>query len=38
MIIDGIKVTFEGIEDATPEEALNYNAYVRERVKHDTTL
>ncbi|MBR0288977.1 MAG: hypothetical protein IJQ82_08370 [Selenomonadaceae bacterium] len=34
MLIDGIKVTFEGIADATPEEALNYIAYVRERVKN----
>ena len=33
MLIDGVKVTFDGIADATPEEALNYIAYVRERVK-----
>ena len=38
MLIDGIKVTFEGIADATSEEALNYIAYARERVKHDTKL
>ena len=34
MLIDGIKVNFEGIAAATPEEALNYIVYVRERVKN----
>ena len=32
MIVDGVKVNFVGIDDATREEAQNYVAYVRERV------
>lgn len=32
MTIDGVKVSFIGISDATREEAANYVAYVRERV------
>lgn len=32
MTIDGVKVSFKGISDATREEAANYVAYVRERV------
>ncbi len=32
MIIDGVKVNFIGIDDATREEAANYVAYVRGRV------
>ena len=31
MIVDGVKVNFSGIDDATREEAANYLAYVRER-------
>ena len=30
-IIDGVKITFVGIDDATRDEAANYLAYVRER-------
>ena len=32
MIVDGVKVNFYGIDDATREEAINYVAYVRGRV------
>ena len=32
MIVDGVKVNFTGIDDATREEAANYVAYVRGRV------
>ncbi|MBR3050002.1 MAG: hypothetical protein IKI08_02120 [Selenomonadaceae bacterium] len=32
MIVDGVKVNFIGIDDATREEAANYVAYVRGRV------
>lgn len=32
MIVDGVKVSFIGIDDATREEAANYVAYVRGRV------
>lgn len=32
MIVDGVKVSFTGIDDATREEAQNYVAYVRGRV------
>ena len=32
MIVDGVKVNFVGIDDATREEAANYDAYVRGRV------
>ena len=32
MIVDGVKVNFVGIDDATREEAANYVAYVRGRV------
>lgn len=32
MIVDGVKVNFLGIENATREEASNYVAYVRGRV------
>ena len=32
MVVDGVKVNFIGIEDATREEATNYIAYVRGRV------
>jgi len=32
MIVDGVKVNFSGIDDATREEAANYVAYVRGRV------
>ena len=32
MIVDGVKVNFVGIDDATRDEAANYVAYVRERV------
>ncbi len=32
MIVDGVKVSFVGIDDATREEAANYVAYVRGRV------
>ena len=32
MIVDGVKVNFLGIDDATREEAANYVAYVRGRV------
>ena len=32
MIVDGVKVNFTGLDDATREEAANYVAYVRERV------
>lgn len=32
MIVDGVKVNFIGIDDATREEATNYIAYVRGRV------
>ena len=31
MIVDGVKVNFVGIDDATRDEAANYLAYVRER-------
>ena len=31
MIVDGVKVNFVGIDDATRDEAENYLAYVRER-------
>ena len=37
MVIDGVKVTFDGISDATREEAANYVAYVRERVNEPVT-
>lgn len=37
MTIDGVKVTFDGIDDATREEAQNYVAYVRERVNEPVT-
>jgi len=33
MIVDGVKVNFFGMDDATREEAQNYVDYVRERVK-----
>lgn len=32
MIVDGVKVNFIGIDDATREEAQNYVSYVRGRV------
>ena len=32
MVVDGVKVNFIGIDDATREEAANYVAYVRGRV------
>ena len=32
MIVDGVKVNFIGIDDATREEAQGYVAYVRGRV------
>lgn len=32
MIVDGVKVSFIGLDDATREEAANYVAYVRGRV------
>ncbi len=32
MIVDGVKVNFIGMDDATREEAANYVAYVRGRV------
>ena len=32
MVVDGVKVNFFGIDDATREEAQNYVAYVRGRV------
>ena len=32
MTVDGVKVNFVGIDDATREEAANYVAYVRGRV------
>ena len=32
MVVDGVKVNFIGIDDATREEATNYIAYVRGRV------
>ena len=32
MIVDGVKVNFVGIDDATREEAANYVTYVRGRV------
>ena len=32
MIVDGVKVSFVGLDDATREEAANYVSYVRERV------
>lgn len=32
MIVDGVKVNFVGMDDATREEAQNYVSYVRERV------
>lgn len=32
MVVDGVKVNFIGIDDATREEATNYVAYVRGRV------
>jgi len=32
MIVDGVKVNFVGIDDATRDEAANYVAYVRGRV------
>ena len=32
MIVDGVKVNFVDIDDATREEAANYLAYVKERV------
>ena len=32
MIVDGVKVSFTGLDDATREEAANYVAYVRGRV------
>ena len=31
MIVDGVKVNFVGIDDATRDEAANYLAFVRER-------
>ena len=31
MLIDGVKVNFIGIDDATAEEAQNYVNYVRQR-------
>lgn len=37
MVIDGVKVTFDGIDDATRKEAANYVAYVRERVNMPVT-
>ncbi|MBE8954653.1 MAG: hypothetical protein SR2Q5_03140 [Quinella sp. 2Q5] len=33
MIVDGVKVNFFGIDDATREEAANYVDYVRARVE-----
>ena len=32
MVVDGVKVNFFGIDDATREEAANYVAYIRGRV------
>ena len=32
MVVDGVKVNFIGIDDATRDEAANYVAYVRGRV------
>ena len=32
MVVDGVKVNFFGIDDATREEAQNYVAYVSGRV------
>ena len=32
MVVDGVKVSFIGLDDATREEAANYVAYVRGRV------
>ena len=32
MIVDGVRVNFVGMDDATREEAENYVAYVRGRV------
>lgn len=32
MVVDGVKVNFIGIDDATREEATNYISYVRGRV------
>ena len=32
MVVDGVKVSFTGLDDATREEAANYVAYVRGRV------
>ena len=32
MIVDGVKVSFVGLDDATREEAANYVNYVRARV------
>lgn len=32
MVVDGVKVNFVGIDDATRDEAANYVAYVRDRV------
>ena len=32
MVVDGVKVNFIGIDDATREEATNYVTYVRGRV------
>ena len=32
MVVDGVKVNFIGIDDATRDEATNYVAYVRGRV------
>lgn len=31
MVVDGVKINFVGIDDATREEAANYLAYVKER-------
>ncbi|MCR5834502.1 MAG: hypothetical protein K6G55_07640 [Selenomonadaceae bacterium] len=32
MIVDGVKVNFIGMDDATREEAENYIGYVRDRI------
>ena len=31
MVVDGVKINFVGIDDATREEAANYLAYIKER-------
>ncbi len=38
MIVDGVKIYAEGLENFTEEEAKNYVDYVRERVENPLTF